>query len=44
MTTAGHLYLSEIFPTLQNLKASTLKLELFQSLSGGLNIGVPPNN
>jgi hypothetical protein len=29
---------------LQNLKASKLKLKLFQSLSGGLNIGVLPNS
>ncbi|MFT5665803.1 MAG: LysR family glycine cleavage system transcriptional activator [Gammaproteobacteria bacterium] len=42
LTAAGHLYLKEILPVLQNLEASTLKLRSFQSLGGGLNIGCYP--
>ena len=42
LTAAGSLYLNEILPVLQNLEASTLKLQSFQSLGGGLNIGCYP--
>lgn len=42
LTPAGHSYLAAIVPMIDELEAATLKMQSFQDISGGINVGTYP--
>lgn len=42
LSPAGHSYLAAVLPMIDELEAATLKMQSFQDISGGINVGTYP--